>query len=210
MDQTVKSLLLFLLLCTPCLADVKAVINGPTQANPGDLVVLTTDGSSGDNYSWIMPENIQVMTCDAQSQVAFASGKPGKFTFILIAADKHASIAYSKHTVSIGNAPPEEPGPVPAPDLSELTKLSQQFTPNDPETQQAIKQGIQAVSATTLPEAQKAYQLAIVTAIASRPRGSQSNWIIWRKEIDKAITTLNPQTSQELRNIMLAIAWPNQ
>jgi hypothetical protein len=216
-----KTITAFLLLALPLQADVKAIIEGPTTANTGDLVVLTTGGSIGDNFVWIMPDSIQTITCDADKQVAFASGKPGVFKFTLIAADITASIAYTQHTVTIGtpttppeNGPPD--GPTPAPDLSKLTELSLANTPPDPNTQAVLRQSIHQVhtnivtqcnagACPSLAEAQVLYQTAITQALLTRPRGSQTNWIGWRKAIEAAIVQLKPTTIQDLQNIMLAI-----
>ena len=216
-----KIITAFLLLTSIALAEVKAVIEGPVTANTGDLVVLTTTGSVGENFAWIMPANIQTITCDADKQVAFASGKPGVFQFTLIAADLTASIAYTQHTVTITGGtpvpvPPDPDDPTPAPDLTQLTKISIANTPPDPNTQTLLKQSIQQVHTNivtkctagdcpSIEDAQFSYQSAISQALLTRPRGSQANWIGWRKAIEQAITQIKPTTVQELQNIMMAV-----
>lgn len=213
-----RSLLLVLFLSFPCFADVKAIIEGPTKANTGDLVVLTTKGSVGDNFVWIMPETLQVLTCDADQQIGFASGRPGVFKFTLIAADKEASIDYITHTVTIGS-PPEEPGhpPVtPAPDLSKITEVSKNTAPSDPEIAKKIKEYVEQTvtnidamcsigNCPPLTTAQATYQRAIGNALGTRPRGDQTDWITWRKAVEAVILEYEIETVEQLKYVMQAV-----
>lgn len=213
-----KSLALALALLPSLLfAQPKAVIDGPTSGNPGDLVVLSTTGSVGDNMVWVLPENLQVMACDAQAQIGFASGKPGVFVFMLIVADTDAAIDWVRHTVTIGDAGPGDPGPTPAPDLAELTELSRQSAPSDPETGRLLKDYITQTSANiralcaagncpSVEVARASYQRTIGNALGSRPRGSQSNWIDWRKPIEAKLQAYSPQTIEQLIAVMDAVA----
>jgi len=211
------------LIPTLLFAQPKAVISGPSAGNPGDLVVLTSAGSIGDNMVWVIPEKLQVLTCDAQSQLAFASGTPGVFVFQLIVADTNADIDWIKHTVTIGTAPddptdPTDPDdPTPAPDLAELTELSKRYAPIDPPTAALIKNfiaqtttNIAALCAAgqcpTVPVAMGSYQRTIGNALGSRPRGSQSNWMLWRTPIEAKIQEYNPQTIDALSAVMTAVA----
>lgn len=210
------------LLTTPLFGQANAVINGPTEAKPGTLVILTTVGSVGDNFVWKLPEGLQVASCNTNEQIFFAVGDAGIYRFMLIAADKEANISYTEHIVTIGQPPPEKPGPgpepEPAPDLNNLTGLSRDEAAkvNDPDTQKLIKQwvtqthtNIEALCGTSqcpsLEEAQQQYQQTIQNALATRPRGSQTNWVPWRQAINGAITLIAPTTVEQLQTIMLAV-----
>lgn len=100
------------------LAQPVAVITGPSSAPPGELVVLTSEKSVGDNYLWIIPEDkAQAASgCTAvDSKVFFATAVPGTYQFVLVVADKEAKMSYAVHHVTIlGNATPG-PGPGPGP-----------------------------------------------------------------------------------------------
>lgn len=219
-----KTIAAFLLLTSSLLAEVSAVITGPTVARTGDLVVLSAKDAKGDNFSWIIPASLQVMQCNADKDLGFASGTPGVYTFYLIAADKEASIAYISHTVTIssgGSLPDPEDPPVPTPalPLEELTKLSERLAneANDDATAALIENYIQQTNAIiksmcvagncpTQTEAISAYQRTIGNALGQRPRGSQSNWVPWRKEIDEALRKLKLETLEQLEAVYLAIA----
>lgn len=213
--KTLIPLLLLFLYPTFVCGDVKAVINGPNNANAGDLVVLTTTGSTGDNFLWILPESLQVLTCDANQQLAFASGKEGTFSFTLIAADKTAAIDYITHTIVIGKTLPPVPDPIPTPiPADDLTKISKESAPDDKETAKLLTDyinqtiiNIDTLCATnkcpSLEEGKNLYQLAISNALGVRPRGTQSNWLIWREALEKSIPT--PNDIQHLKSIMQAI-----
>lgn len=135
--------LVAVLCCSTSLADVNAVISGPTTASPGDLVVLDGGQSTGDGHRWIIPEGLQTLACGSAGpgQLAFASGKAGAYTFGLIVADKEASIDYVTHTVTIAGSLPQpdptpdpepdpqpepDPEPTPVPELEKIERLSQE------------------------------------------------------------------------------------
>jgi hypothetical protein len=128
-----KYILPFLLLPNLLFAEVSAVIDGPTSAIPGDLVVLDGTKSIGEGHRWIFPSGIQTLACgeSGPGQIAFASGKSGSYTFTLIVADKEAAIDYTTHTVVISTStnpippdPPDTPDPTPVPELEKLERLS--------------------------------------------------------------------------------------
>ena len=218
-----KFLAAFLLLTSTLLADVSAVITGPTEARTGDLVVLSAKDATGDNFSWIVPNKLQVMMCNADQDLGFASGTPGVYTFYLIAADKQASIAHTSHTVTItssGNVPnpPDGPGPTPALPLDELTALSEKLANevNDDATAALIANYIEQTAANikamcaagncpSQTDAISAYQRTIGNALGQRPRGSQANWLPWRKGIDEFVRKLKLETIDQLEAVYLAI-----
>jgi hypothetical protein len=160
-----RTISFFLLLASVCLGQTKAVIVGPDNALPGELVVLNSNQSIGDSHRWIVPEGISTAQagCDAiKSQVFFATPKVGKYTFTLIVADKKAVIEFAQHTVEIKavNAPeppptkPVDPPPTnptdpvtPPTQLQQLTKLSKDnsLRLNDEPTRKMLADTLQAV-----------------------------------------------------------------
>lgn len=163
MRNKLASLLLALLLFTPLLAQPVANITGPAEVPPGELTLISSEGSVGDNLLWIKPEGLTVVQvgCEPISQqLFFATTRVGRYEFILVVTDKDAQIAYHRHVVTIGKPPtPEpEPEPTPAPDpdpepdpspdpvpepgrWGALTSVSKgnADSANDPETRALIK-----------------------------------------------------------------------
>lgn len=211
MRLTTAATLAFLLLSSSLFAQPKAIIAGPTEAPPGEGVMLTSEGSSGDNLRWVMPDGLAVFMCD-NSKLFFSTMKQGKYEFLLIAADNTAAIDYTKHTVVIGTPttpPPEEipPQPIPAPPLT---------APNDPATTVLLKQimlqvhtNIQAMCDTgacpDLNTGSNLYKEAIEEALLTRPRGSQADWFTWRKDINNYIEGISPTKIGDLQQAMKAV-----
>lgn len=214
------------LFCSTALAEVKAVIDGPKQSNPGDLIVLDGSKSVGDGHRWVIPEGIQTLACGqaGPGQLAFASGKGGTYTFGLIVADKEAAIDFVTHTVTISGALPDpipEPGPTPVPELDKLQKLSMETAARlaDANTAKAIAAAILAVDQQIdsmcasgqcpgLDIAKAMMVGGIENALNARPRTSlRVNWLDgWRKPIDSAIKSLNPKDVPSYRATMRAVA----
>jgi hypothetical protein len=218
-----------ILFCSTAFAEVKAVIDGPKQSSPGDLIVLDGSKSVGDGHQWVIPEGIQTLACGSAGpgQLAFASGKAGTYTFALIVADKEAAIDYSTHTVTIsGSLPdpkpdPDQPGPTPVPELDQLKKLSMETAARlaDTVTAKSIGNAILAVEAQIdlmcnrgqrpgLDTAKAMMVSAIENTLNARPRTSlKVNWLDgWRKPIDAEIKRLNPKDVPAYRATMRAVA----
>ncbi len=99
-----------------CLAaDPKAVIEGPSQANPGDLVILDATKSAGTGHVWkLVGSKKSYLPVNGGTQCVFASGDAGVYTFVLAVADGgKASLA--EHSVTVGTPPPPIPVPPPTP-----------------------------------------------------------------------------------------------
>ena len=202
-----RTITAWLLLSVACFAQVQAVIDAPTKALPGELVVLNSSKSKGDNHKWITPEGISTAQagCTAiDSQVFFATPRAGSYTFYLIVSDKTAAIDYAKHTVVIGNPiapepPPELPidPPVTNPgEFAKLTELSKanSLRLNDTPTRTALAVSLKKVIAEmkamcarnecpTLQGAQSAFVHSIESVLLARPRGASrdANWEeVWR------------------------------
>jgi hypothetical protein len=143
----------WLFLCGSVFGQAAAVIEGPSKASPGELVVLNSWKSTGENYKWITPEGIstaQAGCTGIDSQIFFATPRPGSYTFLLIVTDKTAAIEYAKHTVVIGNPiAPEPPPELPTDpgDFAKLTELSKDNANrlNDAATKTALAKSLRAV-----------------------------------------------------------------
>jgi hypothetical protein len=217
------------LLMSISLGQTKAVIEGPDNALPGELVVLNSNASVGDSHKWIVPEGISTAQagCDAiKSQVFFATPKVGKYTFILIVADKEANIEYDSHTVEIKAVNAPDPPPVkpvdPKPDptdpitpptqLQQLTKLSKDnsLRLNDEPTRGMLASSLQIVvddinakcalqQCPTLAAAQRQVQSAIELALLQRRGASRDAlWVNgWRIPNNQLIATMQIQSSKQ-------------
>ena len=234
MGLTMRNWLLLLMLLGPCdcvcMAQVQAVIAGPTEARVGDLVVLSGRESSGDNFKWVEPQKIQTLLCGDGKDLAFATGTPGSYQFMLIAADKLADIHYTQHTVIVrGTLPPTpEPEPIPEPqpelpppDMQELVKVSRDASArlNDPSTARAIATAIQQAATDmeagcktgTCPGIDAAKLLmvkAIESALVARTGNSRNvDWMNgWRVPVNAAVARLGLRDVPSYLTAMRAIA----
>lgn len=108
---------LILLAVTAAVAPT-AVIVAPQRANPGDLVVLdATQSRDADGFAWVLADSDKTLLEVEQGRKAvFASGTPGRYTFVLVAAsaekDGKPLVAVARHVLTIGDP---QPGPDPQP-----------------------------------------------------------------------------------------------
>jgi hypothetical protein len=198
-----RTLTAWFLLSVACFAQVEAVIDAPSKALPGELVVLNSSKSKGDNHKWITPEGISTAQagCTAiDSQVFFATPRAGSYTFYLIVSDKTAAIDYAKHTVVIGDSISPKPDPdVPPSNPGEFTKLVElsrvnSLSLNDSATRAALVPALNKIvsdiramcdrnECPTLQGAQSAFVHSIESVLLARPRGPSrdANWEeVWR------------------------------
>lgn len=224
-----RSLILWLMLVSVCYGQPKAVIDGPTSGATGDLVVLDGSKSVGDGHKWVMPTGLQTLGCDVATgvgQIAFASGRPGQFTFTLIVADKTAAIDYVTHTVTIGSGGPVDPGPIdptptPVPDLKKLEDLSYESASRlaDAATAKGLADSILSVDARItgmcasgqcpgLQTAQSMMVSAIEQRLLQRTGNSRNvNWLEgWRKPINDALSKLQGVDVPKYQAAMRAVA----
>ena len=102
------------------------IIEGPTNAEIGDLVVLSVEKSNGVAFKWLVsPETKNVLVIDGGKRIVFSSGVEGTFTFH-VATAKADTVDMVVHTVVIkANGPeptPTPPQPEPTPE-STMTKV---------------------------------------------------------------------------------------
>jgi hypothetical protein len=223
-------LLAILLLCSSSFA-AEAKISGPNTAKTGDLVVISAKESTGKAFKWLMPSNIQTLSC-SDLEFGFASGTPGVYTFTLIAADTESDgnqIAVASHTVRVGGAaepPPVEPEPEepeePTPGLFEaLRKLSQESAArlNDKTTATGLAETIRAKAdeiermceagqCPTLDGAKRLMVIAIENRLLARSGVSRNvNWADgWRVGINAELKASNTQTVALYLAAMRAVA----
>lgn len=119
------------LLPVASLAEVAAVIEGPTTAKTGDLVVLSAEDSIGDGFRWITPDGVSAISCTPK-QLAFAVGRPGKYKFTLIVADTSAAIDFDRVTVTVSDYNRPDPTPDPVPDQPGEPDQPDEPTPTPP------------------------------------------------------------------------------
>jgi hypothetical protein len=188
-------LTLMLLLSSQGLAEVVAVIKAPTQVAPGDLVILDSSESKGDNQLWVVDPRAAGRYLELDKRIVFAIGTPGDYEFQLIVADKKAAIDQTKHTVRVGTSLPQPPtqppapptDPVPPPSNKIVLEATQAATNavNDPTTAAALRQAL-----ISLPEkTPEAVQKAIGDVLEKRTGNSvKVNWTdLWRVPVNKAI-----------------------
>jgi hypothetical protein len=219
-----------LLLCGSTFA-AEAKISGPNTAKTGDLVVISAKESTGKAFKWLMPSNIQTLSC-SDLEFGFASGTPGVYTFTLIAADTESDgnqIAVASHTVRVGGVvepPPVEPEPEepdePTPGLFEaLRKLSQESATrlNDKTTATGLAETIRAKAdeiermceagqCPTLDGAKRLMVIAIENRLLARSGVSRNvNWADgWRVGINAELKASNTQTVALYLAAMRAVA----
>lgn len=207
----VKLLSVLLLIATlsgPAFCQPVAKIVGPKESPAGEMVVLSSTGSTGDNLKWIKPDNLQTLQVGCtllDTQVVFATSKVGTYKFVLIVADKEARIDYVEHAVTVGTPKPTpgepDPKPDPKPDQpspgkwNDLQASSKAVADrlNDPTTRSKLKAGIAATildiegkcasgNCPTLQAAQGQVRMAIEAALLARTGASaQVDWVSWRK-----------------------------
>lgn len=224
------AMLIVLLLCSTALAQPKANIQGPGEALAGDLVVLSARESVGDGFRWVQPEGVQTLQCGDGMDLAFASGRPGVYTFMLIAADKEAAIDYARHSVVIraqGTEPappverePEKPTP-PAPPLQELVELSRNSSKalGDQPTATALAATIRATAgsiqsrcdAGTCPGLAEAKRLMVqsieMTLLARSGNSRNVDWANgWRVPVNAKLQSINTTTVPAYLTAMRAVA----
>lgn len=191
------------------LAQPSAKIVGPKEAPTGELVVLSSTGSTGDNLKWVKPEGLQTLQVGCallDTQVVFATTKPGQYKFMLIVADKEARIDYVEHTVAIGGniqpppvdpgdpikPPPVDPSPTKWTSLQVASKTSADRV-SDATTRSKLKAAIAAVAldisgrcelgqCPTVEAAKEQVRKAIEQTLLSRTGSSGLvDWTQWRK-----------------------------
>jgi hypothetical protein len=135
-----RFLSVLLLLPSVCFAQAKAVVDGPTQAEPGDLVVINAEPSVGEGFRFVVDERLVGRSFVFGKQVIFATRTPGTYRVQVIVADRTANIDQASVAVKIGEElppePPKPPGPPKPPPLPPVDV--------DPNVRQTLTNGFSA------------------------------------------------------------------
>jgi hypothetical protein len=230
--KNLLSLVLLIVVSSVSFGQPEAKIVGPKEAPAGELVVLSSTGSKGDNLVWVRPENIQTVQAGCSildSQIFFSTTKLGKYEFMLIAADKEARVSFVRHIVEIktqvGQPKPDDPPkpepPVPTPGkwnpLQEKSKATAD-TLNDNATRQRLKSAIasailgmqskcDAGECPSLVEA-KTQILATIEAVLIGRVGQSAlvDWTQWRRGNQAELDRLGIAGIQDYLAALKAIA----
>ena len=93
--------------------EAKAVVDGPKQVLPGDLVVLDASQSQGRAFHWVLNSKKTFLTFENGRKLVFATGTPQEYVFVLIVGDsdgrEKVSVDIAEHRVTVGSSP--EPCP---------------------------------------------------------------------------------------------------
>ena len=207
-------LLLLSLVCSTSQAEVLAIIKAPTQVNVGDLVVLDSSDSLGDNQKWVIDSRAEGRYLELEKRIVFAIGTPGVYSFQLIVADTSAAIDQTKHDVTVGTptgpVPPTPPPTPPAPptDTSVLDAVKAATrSVNDPQTAQALRQAL-----ISLPEKTPgAVQMKIAEVLLTRSPASQKiDWLsLWRKPVNDAIDKAQMPYDKAIEQIIKGLETSN-
>ena len=195
----------------------EAVIDGPTEMEAGNLVVLNSVASKGDAKEWIFPENLKGRYIQLGDQVVFSVRESASFTFILVAVEvsEEVQIDTVRHTVVITNGidsePPTNPGDPPndppTGDLDKVKKLSQEAAKKlaDPSTARALASAIRKIKQSDLVTMKTEVAIAVESVFLSRKGVSRDkNWSdTWRRPVSESI---NPSSPEEYSAILRAIA----
>lgn len=98
----------------------EAKIIGPATANIGDLVILDASASTGIGYAWVLADSDKNFYVPPNGlQAIFATGVPGRYSFVLIAVgvNKESAplVSTAKHILMVTGPSPVPPGPDPGP-----------------------------------------------------------------------------------------------
>lgn len=207
-------LLLLSLVCSSCAAEVLAIIKAPTQVNIGDLVVLDSSDSLGDNQKWVIDPRAEGRYLELEKRIVFAIGTPGVYSFQLIVADTYAAIDQTKHDVTVGtptDTPPvDPPTPPPAPpaDTSVLDAVKAATKAvNDPQTASALRQAL-----ISLPEKTPgAVQIKIAEVLLTRsPTSQKVDWLgLWRKPVNDALDKAQMPYDKAIEQIIKGLETSN-
>lgn len=207
-----RPIILWLLLCSSCFAQPTAVIEGPSQALAGDLVILSWGTSTGEAFKLIAPDSLKgkILYNTTDKQLGFSTRENGSYSFIMVAVSKELEIAHTIKTVQIGGfipppgPPPTDPPPVPVPPgtwdaLKGLSRTSAAAI-NDPPTAQALATAINSVlpqiaAAPSLQEAHSLSTFTVESVLMARTGNSlKKDWLNgWRKPISQALLEAETQ-----------------
>ncbi|MEO1616502.1 MAG: hypothetical protein AAFV88_11670 [Planctomycetota bacterium] len=174
-----------------CSAELKLVINGPTEAKVGEAIILDTKGTVANAKNWILPESIRGKVLQCNEQLGFFPEKAGEYRIILHGTDgvvlghKEIVITVEPRVPPVVDEPDDPPGDKPIEDdppsagYQELEKLSHDLADevDEPETRSKLASRLKTVDYDQSPEmVDQAIDQTIRRVLVERPRESDSDW----------------------------------
>lgn len=222
-----------MLLSATALAQAKAQIDGPTESQAGNLVVVSSAGSVADKTEWIIPDSLSGRYIQTGSQLAFAVRDAGAFTFHLVAVvvdETGPDIDVDSLTITItdgfgvcpppvpdpGPDDPTNPGPVepdppgPTPIYEDIEQLSEKAARElgDPKTTETLARALATVKQDQLSTMRAQVSMAIEAVMLGRDRQSQDkDWLnVWRRPLDQLIGSKNITEPKDYLSAIQAMA----
>lgn len=175
--------------------DAVAVITGPTEANVGDLIILSSKGSEGDGFIWkLVNSNKTFLAFDDGENCVFASGDRGEFIFVL-AVSKSADVgttvdlAVQKIVVGGGNPNPG-PGPNPNPNPDPDNPVPPSPVNPEPNLSGVSKEAFEAMKLVSADSAEINKVINNLRSVSSKAAGLSWN----ATQINKEFSSLNRST----------------
>lgn len=203
----------------------EAIVTGPEKSQAGNLVVLSSEGSTADATKWIVPESLHGRSIQFGKQLAFAVRESGEFVFHLVAvrSGEAVDIAVATHTVAITDGfgdvptPPDPPDEPDQPDPSDppagfgpLRDLSERGAKAvaDAGTAAKLAAALRAVPQGPLAEMQAAAAAAVETVLLGREGESRNrDWLgEWRRPVNQWLADFGIETAEQYAAAIEAIA----
>lgn len=206
---------LLVLLSSVCFGQVKSEIISPEQVNPGDLVILDSSSSIGDNRLWVVDPRVEGKYLTFENKLVFAIGTPGSYSFQLIVADTTAAIDQTTKTIIVGKVtdpptpdPTPDPTDPPAPAPSAIYDVSRAgvVSLNDPTTANQLYNALSSLNPLTPENVQD----TIAQILRDRKGQSQNkDWLnLWRvpvnREIEKSNTDYSTSIKEAIRGLQVS------
>ena len=183
-----------------------AVITGPTEVKAGNLVVLNSSGSTADQTTWLVPDNLKPFSFQVKDFLVFAVNEAGTHEVFLVAVTaeidetgKTVDVHSTSHTVKlIGGSNPgdgDDDGggddPPPTGDFESIRKLCQDAARSlsDPTTAKQLADAIDGVKGDNLESVKRSFDMAVEDVLLMRKGASRDvEWAKrWRQPIIDAI-----------------------
>ena len=223
------SLLILALGATFCYADPsKVVVNGPSKAEPGQLIVLSAESPDKDtNYLWIPDSALgQVLQCNP-STIGMATPRVGIHKVIVVGSNTKGEMSYVVHVINIERPIEPEPDPVPddptpdpkppvpnPPSFQDLYEVSKDGADkvNDPTTRSTLQNNLNRilpdiVKASSVDEAKKLVTNTVEAVLLLRTSPSRDAlWFMsWRKPLFDKISKIEFKNTTEYSNAIKVV-----
>lgn len=222
-----------MLLSATAFGQAKALIDGPTESQAGNLVVVSSAGSVADKTEWIIPDTLNGRYIQTGNQLAFAVRDAGAFTFHLVAvvvSETGPDIDVDSLTITItdgfGVCPPPVPDPGPddptnpdpvepdppgpTPIYEDIEQLSEKAARElgDPKTTETLARALATVKQDQLATMRAQVSMAIEAVMLGRDRESQDkDWLnVWRRPLNQLIESKNITEPKDYLSAVQALA----